>query len=100
MASIQKRDNSPYWWASFKNVAGKWCFRSTKTAHEETALKIAESWETKTVPELVTEQQARNVLQQQIKSVMGEAITLTTTPRKYVDLWLKSRLGTMKKSSY
>jgi hypothetical protein len=40
------------------------------------------------------------VLQQQIKSVMGEAITLTTTPRKYVEHWLKSRLGTMKKSSY
>jgi integrase len=100
MASIQKRINSPFWWASFKNVHGKWCFRSTKTMDEITARSIAEKWEQTPGPALVTEQQARRVMQEQIKSALGSEITLSTTPRKYVEHWLKSREGTMKLSSF
>lgn len=30
MASVHRDSKSPYWFASFKDADGKWCFRSTK----------------------------------------------------------------------
>ncbi len=45
MASVYKRGDSGFWWASFKNPKGRWICKSTKTRNESEARRLAFLWE-------------------------------------------------------
>jgi integrase len=45
MASVFQREDSKFWWASFKTPAGKWVCKSTKTTNQADARRLAFLWE-------------------------------------------------------
>ncbi len=65
MASIHRRDNSPYWWASWRDATGRLYHRSTKQTDRRNALCFAmecERAEKHATAGTLTEAQARQIV--------------------------------------
>lgn len=98
MATVFKRDGSPFWFAHFADRNKKSVKRSTKSADRATALRMALEWEH-------VEQMARRgvasvaafqkVVDQVSQKVIGESLP-GHTAREYFEEWLK---GVARKSA-
>ncbi|MEI6714386.1 MAG: site-specific integrase [Verrucomicrobiota bacterium] len=95
MASLHKRQNSPYWVASYQDSQGRWLKKSTKAKDRATAWKIAIEWE-----ELesagkagrLIESQCRKVVSEIHEKVMGAPVVFYTC-RAWLEEWLAGKAG-------
>jgi len=98
MASVRRKDRSPYWFACFYDENGNAKCISTKSKNKKDALRIANEWES-AWQKKVTTVQAQNVLNDILKLV-GQKEIPTQTFDEVLDLWLKERKPEVKASSY
>ncbi|NBW14016.1 MAG: hypothetical protein EBR82_39060 [Caulobacteraceae bacterium] len=93
MASVHRRQRSPFWWAGFRQ-AGKWVFRSTKSKDRAIAERIADEWEQagkKAVAGDLIEAQARKVLASIMERAnVGETLRAPST-RAFLTGWLEHK---------
>lgn len=87
MASIHKRDRSPYWWAAWRDSTGRLYYRSTKQTEKHKALAFAlecERAEKHATAGTLTESQARDIL----ASIMDRTQTGDTLRNPKAGAWL------------
>lgn len=91
MASVHKREKSPYFHASYLGPDGRWILRSTKQDNRQAALAVAMEYERAAKLARrgeLTEAQAREVLKDIMKRAdIGETLQ-TVTIKSYFDTWL------------
>lgn len=92
MATIFKRDGSPFWFACYTDHTRRTRRRTTKTADKTVALRLAQEWEH--VERLAEGGQASVTKFQQVVSevserVIGDALPAQTV-RQYFEEWLPS----------
>ena len=92
MATIFKRDSSPYWFACYVERSGKSVRRTTKTTDKGIALRMAQDWEH--VERMAAGGQAsvaafQKVVSQVSERVIGDALPAQTV-RQYFEEWLPS----------
>ena len=88
MASIHKRDRSPYYWAAWRDATGRLYYRSTKQTDRHKALAFAlecERAEKHATAGTLTESQARKIL----GSIMERTQTGDTLRNPKATEWLR-----------
>ena len=96
MPSLHKRNESPFWVASFQDAVGRWLKKSTKTTDRKLALKMATAWEDAAHSGRkgrFVEAQARKVLSEIAEQATGEPMHFHTC-RDWFDEWMVGKLGT------
>lgn len=101
MASIHKRDRSPFWFASFQDALGRWIKKSTKTTNRALALKMASDWSR--VAKLaktgrLVESQARRVVSEIHEQATGAPLNFYTC-EAWLTEWLNGKRGAAKDRS-
>lgn len=95
MASIHKRERSPFWVASFQDAQGRWIKKSTKTTNRAEATRIANQWadlaEQGRSGRLV-EGQARKVISEIHERATGSPINFYTCDA-WLDEWIAGKTG-------
>ncbi len=89
MASVRKKDRSPYYTACFKDEQGVPQFRSTKTTNKKDALRIADEWED-AWRKKVTTHQAKEVLNNILERI-GSGPIRSMTLNQLFDAWLSEK---------
>jgi len=90
MASVWKRDNSPYWVACYTGANGARLKKSTKQTNRTKALRLAMAWEDaarKARHGLLTENQARKVISEIVEVTSGEELEVFSV-EDWFTLWL------------
>ena len=112
MASIHKREESKFWWCSFKLPDSKWTLRSTKIivqgknmaetqVNREKATRICMDYEQATrdaAQGRLAEGQAREIIGRIYEIANSEKLPQSTV-KEYLELWLKSKAVTLAESS-
>jgi integrase len=91
MASIHKRERSPYWWAAWRDSTGRLYYRSTKQTDRHKALAFAlecERAEKHATAGTLTETQAREI----VASILERTQTGETLRTPKADEWLREWL--------
>jgi integrase len=94
MASLTRKDRSPYWFACFTKPDGTRTKISTKQSDKRKAMGIAVEWERaslKAQQGLLTEAQARSTISSIVEIAVGEPLDFHT-----VEEWLKHWLAVKK----
>ncbi|MBE2212700.1 MAG: tyrosine-type recombinase/integrase [Opitutaceae bacterium] len=97
MASIHKRQNSPFWWGAFTLPSGKRAFRSTKCLKRGDALKVCIAWES-AAQSRSTDAQIRRVFSDLHRAIHGRAMELASVA-SYAEQWLKRKTGETAKAT-
>src|SRR5262245_25026568 len=87
MASIHRRDRSPFWWAAWRDSTGRLFYRSTKQTDKHKAMAFAlevERAEKSATAGTLTEAQARSVL----ASIMERTSTGDVLRNPKAGVWL------------
>jgi integrase len=94
MASVHRRDRSPYWWAQWRDSTGRLYYRSTKQTAKHKALAFAlecERAEKHATAGTLTESQARDI----VASIMERTQTGDTLrnpkTREWLTEWLEGK---------
>jgi len=93
MASVFKRPKSIYWHAGWRDLAGKFCLRSTKQVDRSKALTIALEWERvdkKLGRGEIVEQQVRQVINDLLDKV-GEPVIDAPSIRTWLTEWITDK---------
>ena len=93
MASLRKKDRSPYWFACFDLPNGERTQRSTKTTDRKAALKLAAQFE-EVASKRATEAQAIAVISDIHEDLHGDPLQTLTT-KTFREQWLAQRAGTV-----
>jgi integrase len=92
MASLHKRNRSPFWWGKYKLADGRYAFRSTGELEKARATEIVLAWqyaENLAAKGEATEQRLKEVISETLRRLGHEPIT-TPTVRAWLDDWTKS----------
>lgn len=93
MASLTKKERSPYWFACYSLPDGRRTKRSTKQTNRKTAQAIADKFEKAAklaVEKRLGEAQARRVLSDIYEAINGERLA-SATARDYLTRWVEGR---------
>ena len=98
MASVFKRPDGKYWWASFKDPSGAWQRKSTKLTNEPEARRLAFLWEGASATmamDTTASAQIDRVVRSVFESFTGKRIEANPV-RDFVKTW-KERMQATKK---
>lgn len=98
MASVRKKDRSPYYFACFYDEHGKPQCRSTKSKNRKVAQRIADEWEG-AWRKKVTAAQAKVVLND-ILGLVGSEQMVKKTVDQLFDEWLSEKKGEVSVGTY
>ena len=93
MASLRKKDGSPYLYACFTLANGRQTQRSTKQTNRKTAQALADQWERAAFAakqKRLGEAQARRVISDIYETLAGERLA-SATAGDYLARWVESR---------
>ncbi|MEI6715670.1 MAG: site-specific integrase [Verrucomicrobiota bacterium] len=96
MASLLKRPESPFWFASFQDAKGRWLKKSTKTKDRALATRLAIEWETAAKAGRsgrLVESQCRRVLSEILEQATGVPLNFHTC-KEWLDEWVAGKVGT------
>lgn len=102
MASIFKRPNSPYWFASYRGPRNERVKKSTKKTNKNDALDIALKWQSlakEARDRTLTETQARKVVAEIALIGLGKPLKFYTC-REWLEKWLAGKKPTQAKATY
>lgn len=91
MASLRKKDRSPYWFACFTMPDGSRTQRSTKETSRKAAQAVADEWERLAKSKLKA-RHLHGVLRDIYRAAHGQDLP-DSTPRTYISGWLERRKG-------
>jgi integrase len=89
MASVFLKSKSPYWFASFKDSAGLWRNKSTRTTNKTHARKIAETFE-RVAARKLTAQKTAEAIRELYHELSGQEAPRATV-REFSNRWLKDK---------
>lgn len=95
MASLFRKPKSPYFFAAFRDAAGKRCQKSTKLTNRTKAMDIAREWEKAAQAGKqgrLVESQCRRVLSEILETATGEAMSFYTC-KEWFEEWLAGKVG-------
>ncbi|WP_265593698.1 site-specific integrase [Verrucomicrobium sp. BvORR034] len=98
MASLRRKERSPFWFACFILPDGRRVQRSTKETRRKVAQTMADEWEV-LAKQKAKAKQAHQVISDIYKSAHGEDLPSSTT-RTFLEGWLARRKGEVKPASY
>jgi integrase len=91
VASLRKRQRSPFWFACFTLPDGRRAQRTTKTSDRKMAMKLAGEWE-EAAERRIAEGQARRVLSDIHELIHGTRL-VSHSVKDYVTQWLGRKKG-------
>lgn len=91
MASLRRFPHSRFWYACFTMPDGRRVQRSTRSESRRAAQKLANEWE-ELSKERLAAKQAHRVIADIYRSAHGHELP-NSTPREFIDGWLKRRKG-------
>lgn len=93
MASIHKRQTSPFWWCAFTNADGRRSFRSTGTKDRAEAMRICVAW-----TDAATEGRAGTLTEHRVRRAMADIFTRANrekmpagTVREFLTAWMQAK---------
>lgn len=89
MAYLVKHPKSRYWFAVWRDAAGKQIRRSTKATNRKTAMRIAGEYEKATLKRR-TSRQVREVIASLHREITGDELAFPTV-KEYVTTWLERK---------
>jgi len=95
MASLIKREGSPFYFCSYRAGDGRWLKKSTKTKDKATALRICVEWDSASASARkgnLTAAQARKVLAEMVAISSGESLSEFSV-ESWFQQWLDSKAG-------
>lgn len=98
MASLRKKERSPYWFACFVLPDGRRAQRSTKETKRKPAQILADEWE-KLAATKAKAKQVHKVISDIYKNAHGEDLP-SSTARRFLEGWLGKRKGEVKPASF
>ena len=93
MASVVRRERSPYFFACYYAADGRRLKKSTKQTERNKAMEIALTWERAEAAGrrgAFTEEQARKVLSEILERTTGRAL-ISHTAEKWLRSWLEGK---------
>jgi integrase len=102
MASLHKRNRSPFWWAAFTDETGKRRQRSTGQTEHEKAKQVLDGWQ-KAITEAkrgaLSEIRIREFFRETYERVSGRTF-YSPTVAEYLSDWLKSEKPTVSEGTH
>ena len=102
MASLTRKDRSPYWFCCFTRPDGTRTKVSTKQANRSDAMAICLEWEQASVKAkhgLLTETQAQKVVSDIVERASGQPLVFHTVT-EWMRMWLEGKKQTRSSSTY